>query len=94
MTSAFYRWSGRCTAVDHADPEVLFCDSIVRKADKEIRVILVRHYCGNGTGREKAARSGMSKSTYYQRLNEAEWWIHTELDKYEPEVEYILARVG
>jgi hypothetical protein len=77
----FINSGSRATADADADPEILRTDWIVGRAERPMRVILIRHYCTDGSGREKALRMGVPKSTYYDRLEEARWFVHTEYDK-------------
>lgn len=72
---------GRSTALKEANPDLLRTDHIVGCAELKLRRILIRHYCTAGSGREKALRMTLPKSTYFQLLNEAEWFVMTELDK-------------
>ncbi len=62
--------------------DVLEINGIIRRAESRMRRILLVHYCGrHGTAREKAVEIGISKSTYWERLSEAEWWVHTETER-------------
>lgn len=71
---------GKLTADGLDDPTVVQCDQVIAKAESGTRIILVRHYCGYSSGRENAARLNMAKSTYYDKLDEARWYVHTELE--------------
>jgi DNA-directed RNA polymerase specialized sigma24 family protein len=72
---------GRATALNQANPELIRTDQIISRLELRLRKVIIRHYCSQGSGREKALRMGIPKSTYWQRLDEATWFVHTEYDK-------------
>lgn len=55
-------------------------DAIILRADPEDKYILIVGYTQYGTIREKAARLQLAKSTFYRKLEQAEWFVHSELD--------------
>jgi hypothetical protein len=63
------------------DPELLRTDYIIARSDPAVRLILIRHYCGYGTAREKARRMGLCRSIYFERVELAAWHVHVEYDK-------------
>jgi hypothetical protein len=83
IMAAFMRANcgGRATAINQANPELLRTDQIIARLELKLRKVIIRHYCTQGSGREKALRMGIPKSTYWQRLDEGTWFVHTEFDK-------------
>jgi hypothetical protein len=59
---------------------VALVDAIVRQMNLEPRKVVIAHYTLTGTGREKAIRLGMSKTTYFRWLDAGTWHVHIELD--------------
>lgn len=55
-------------------------DCIVRSADQDLRRVLIVHYTQTGTGRDKALRIEMDKSTYFDCLDRGQWYVGIELD--------------
>lgn len=55
-------------------------DGIICRLEPKPRIVLIVHYCQDGSGREKAIRLGVSKSDYFRDLDVAHWFVHTELD--------------
>lgn len=86
--------SGDRITSENVDPDVLRCNEIIRRASTSMRKILVTHYCSRGSSREKAEIMQLKRSTYYLRLNEAEWWAHTELETCEQDFAYCVSRIG
>jgi hypothetical protein len=80
--SAFLRVRiDRASVFDIIDPEILRTDWIVGRAQLRLRRVLIRHYCTRGHVRAKAMRMGLARSTYFDLLEEARWFVHTEYDK-------------
>lgn len=78
--------------VHAADPllsmptHICLVDVIVRQMLLEPRKVVIAHYTQSGTGRDKALRLDMSKTTYFRWLDAGVWHVHIELDyseKYE-----------
>lgn len=65
-------------------------DMIVRQMEPQPRSFLIAHYCQNGSGREKALRMGVSKTTYFRWVEAGEWHVHIELEY----SEYLLLHDG
>lgn len=55
-------------------------DGIVARADPSDKLILVVGYSQVGTLREKAQRLHLPKSTFKDKLDRAEWYVHQSLD--------------
>ena len=72
---------GKSTAIAEANPDLIRTDQIIANAELRHRRVLVRQYCVQGSIREKALRMGLPKSTYWDLVEEAAWWVHTEYDK-------------
>lgn len=83
MTCALSRINAgsRATADSEADPEIIRTNVIIGRSERRHRLILIRQYCTRGTIREKAGRIRLPKSSYYDLLEEARWYVHTEYDK-------------
>lgn len=64
-----------------AAPDEEEVDRIVCRAEQPQRQILVVHFCFRGPVRQKANQLGIPKSTYWDRIDEAIWFVHTELDR-------------
>jgi hypothetical protein len=81
--SAFMRLqmgTSSCREASGADPEILECDRVIAAAARPIRKLIVRHYCGDGTSAEKAARMGVSRRKYFELLDDARWFVNSALD--------------
>jgi predicted DNA-binding protein (UPF0251 family) len=59
---------------------IAIVDVIVRQLEVEPRRVLIVHYTQTGPGREKAIRIGMSKTTYFRVLEQAQHKVSTELE--------------
>lgn len=55
-------------------------DTIVRLMDVTPRRVLIQHYTQTGTGREKAIKLAMPKTTYFRWLDSGQWHVHIELE--------------
>src|ERR1700675_3751062 len=80
--SAFMRIQmGSRSSIDpRTDADILACDKAVASAELCHRKMLIRHYCTQGTSREKAGKVGLQRSRYYVLLSDSEWFVHTTLD--------------
>jgi hypothetical protein len=73
--------SGSRGTGDETNPELIRTNQVIGFSQKHHRMIIIRHFCTSGSIREKAGRHGLPKSTYWDVLDEAVWWVHTEYDK-------------
>lgn len=53
---------------------------IINRMDKDLRVVLVVHYCRVGPSYKKAQQIDMPILEYRRKVDEAEWFVHIELD--------------
>lgn len=63
-----------------AAPDEEEVDRIVCRASVELRRVLIVQFTYRGSHRQKAFQLRLPKSTYQDRLDEAIWFVHTELD--------------
>jgi hypothetical protein len=73
--------SGSRGTGDETSPELLRSNEVIAHSEKRLRMVLIRHFCTRGALREKAGRHGIPKSTYWDLVDEAVWYFHTEYDK-------------
>lgn len=59
---------------------IALVDVIVRQMAIEPRRVVIANYTQTGSGREKALRLGMSKTTYFRWLDAGVWHVHIELE--------------
>lgn len=59
---------------------IALVDVIVRQMSVEPRRVVIAHYTQSGSGRDKALRLGMARTTYFRWLDAGEWHVHIELD--------------
>jgi DNA-directed RNA polymerase specialized sigma24 family protein len=59
-------------AITELPPDLQAVDLAVSQSPVDFKAVLVEHYTKAGFGSEKAARLGISRSTYYQRKASAE----------------------
>lgn len=79
--SAFMKgWFGRGGAEPEPPIEVAQVEGIVRRAVTAQKEILIFRYCRRYTIRECAEWTCSTKSTASRLLEQAEWYVHTELD--------------
>ena len=78
--SAFMRVGSRPTSSE-SNPELIRTDQIISRLEIRLRRVLIRHFCTEGSLRLKAGRHGLPKSTYFDLLDEAIWYVHTCYDK-------------
>jgi hypothetical protein len=78
--SAFMRVGSRSTGRE-SNPELIRTDQIISRLELRLRRVLIRHFCTEGPLRLKAGRHGLPKSTYFDLLDEAIWYVHTCYDK-------------
>lgn len=79
--SAFMKgWFGRGGAEAEPPIEVTQVEGIVRRAPTAQKEILIFRYCRRYTIRDCALQISTSKSTASRLLEQAEWYVHTELD--------------
>lgn len=55
-------------------------DGIVSRLSRSPRIVIIVHYCRQGSGRDKAISLGIPRTTYFRNLEEGHWFVHTELD--------------
>lgn len=73
--------SGRAFFSLEAPKEIEEVDRIVaREIEKPHKLILIEHYQQTGSIRAHAERAQMSKSSYYRKLDLAEWAVHRFLE--------------
>jgi|JI9StandDraft_1071089.scaffolds.fasta_scaffold18162_3 hypothetical protein len=81
IMSAFWRIVvGRGGTEPEPPIEVTQVEGIVRRAPTAQKEILIFRYCRRYSIRECAAWTSSSKSTASRLLEQAEWYVHTELD--------------
>lgn len=73
--------SGSRGTGDETNPELIRSNEIIGRAELRYRMVLIRHFCTQGSLREKAGRHKLPKSTYWDLIDEAVWYFHTEYDK-------------
>lgn len=87
IMSAFWRSVVGRGGTDPEPPvEVTQVEGIVRRADTAQKEILILRYCRRYTVRRCAIQISASKSTASRLLEQAEWYVHTELDNVGQEV--------
>lgn len=85
--SAFMKgWFGRGGAEPEPPIEVAQVEAIVRRALTAQKEILIFRYCRRYSVRACAEQISASKSTASRLLEQAEWYVHTELDNVGQEV--------
>lgn len=82
LRSAWRIWFfGGSGGKEAALPEYLqIVDAIVCRLEPQPRIVTIVNYCQTGSGRDKALRLDMPKTTYFRLLDQALWFVHTELD--------------
>jgi hypothetical protein len=79
--SAFMRgWFGRGGAESDPPADVAQIEGIVRQALTAQKEILIFRYCRRYSVRRCAEQISASKSTASRLIEQAEWYVHTELD--------------
>lgn len=73
-------WFGRACRAQSMPEHIEEIDGIVRRLEAQPRVVVIVHYCRQGHWTEKARAVDLAKSRYYQLLDEATWFVHTELN--------------
>lgn len=85
--SAFMKgWFGRGGAEAEPPIEVTQVEGIVRRAPTAQKEILIFRYCRRYSVRACAEQISLPKSTASRLLEQAEWYVHTELDNVGQEV--------
>lgn len=71
---------GRSVYEPPSDPEIELITAIVERAPTEQKNYLIMWYCRRDSFRRIAALMGVSKSSVRSKLDEAEWYVHTEIE--------------
>jgi len=72
-------------------PHIQEIDHIVCTAPKDIRIVLIKFYGTAGTYYEKAIALGIDKRTLKRRIDRADYYVHSRLDRI-PQKEYLSAQ--
>lgn len=81
IMSAFWRnVTGRGGVEPEPPPEVAQVEAIVRRAETAQKEILIFRYCRRYSVRDCAIQISASKSKTSRLIEQAEWYVHTELD--------------
>ena len=77
-----YRSPGRGTRVFdmHLPPELQLIEIVVNRADSEDRLILLTEYLRDWPAPAKYKYIGVSRSSYYRRLESAEMYVKHAID--------------
>ncbi|BCO32868.1 hypothetical protein TspCOW1_29710 [Thiohalobacter sp. COW1] len=51
----------------------------VSRCPEEVREVVVKHYLGHGTVKQKAKDLHVSVEKYYRQLNNGQYWLHGQL---------------
>lgn len=87
IMSAFWRSVvGRGGVEPDPPPEVVQVEGIVRRAETAQKEILIFRYCRRYSVRDCAIQISASKSKASRLIEQAEWYVHTELDSVGQEV--------
>lgn len=87
IMSAFWRnVTGRGGVEPDPPPEVVQVEGIVRRAETAQKEILIFRYCRRYSVRDCAIQISASKSKASRLIEQAEWYVHTELDSVGQEV--------
>lgn len=71
---------GTADSPGEVDADVERIDTIVSNAPTEFKNVLITHYCRGASTRYLAKLLGCSKSHVWTLIDEAVWYVHTELD--------------
>ena len=75
---------GRSSATPpETDPVIDQIEGIVSRAPTEIRELLILYYCQGATIRRIAAVKSKTKYQVCKFLNESQWYVHTELERFD-----------
>lgn len=80
MTAFARSWFGRGGGEPEPPADVTQVEAIVRRAPTAQKEILIFRYCRRYSVRDCAAQISASKSTASRLLEQAEWYVHTELE--------------
>jgi hypothetical protein len=62
-------------------PHIQEIDHLVCTAPKDIRIMLIKFYGSVGSYYEKATALGLDKRTFKRRIDRADYWVHSQLDR-------------
>lgn len=80
-TAAAFLMIVRGSDSPNTPPDILETEGAVNRTETPLRIVLIKEFCHRGSRREKAAQVDLPKTTYDRRLDEALWFVHTELER-------------